>query len=1472
VVDGWATAMLKLVVDSSAVKRQTEEGLKSADGTAAGRRAGQQYGKGFGDTSGAALRDAHGKFITDSARAGDQAGQAAGRSFASSFSRLTGGLFSGRGGPGGLARGTAGGAGPGILGISALRASIIGGGAAGLGALPALAAAGAVPGLAGLGLGTTASLFGQVAAPATDLVTAQGKAQDAAAKAVNPTQRKAAQVQQQAVNQQVAALTPAQRSMFNTISKLQDMWEKFTTGFAPLFAKAIAPVPRLFAQVLPALQQFFRGATTLLAPLLAGLAGLARQVLPLLGQAFRAVAPLMAPLLAGLTGLLTGLLPGLIALLHEAGPAVEVLGGFLSQLGVSVGDMFALFAPVVGASAVILKALLGVVSSLLPIIGSLAATMARELAPAFGAFAQVIQSLLPFLTIAGRLVAGLASAVLGDLSAALGAVAALLRGIAPALNGFVRALSGVFTVLENSGVFAVLGNALEALAGPLGRLVSVILRGLTPLLPPLIGFFSQLAALLASRLAAAIGALVPPLTQLATVALASLAQMLPVLLPLLTTLTSIFTVAVVAAIRAVAVALSAIVTAIPPGALTVIASGVLAVWAAFKVWAGIQAIIGGVTAAAGRLSLSMIRLGVQVAIAAAKAVAGWIAASATIVASFVAQAAAAAAAFIAENAATLGIIAGITLLVAAIVYLATHWRQVWSDVRNWARDAWQFLTHGWGQFLIPGLTAIRLAVEFVRDHWRAAWAVMRQIGQDFYRWLWTDFGAKLGSFFTRTIPGWLGSALASMRQWWRDVAAAFTSGWNTVWRNTITPMANLFTRDLPSWFRSAVSAVGRFWSGLYNSIRGPVARVIDTVLNGLISTFDWITSHIGLGSPIKPVHPFGLAAGGRIPGYGGGDRRPALLEDGETVVSKDDSRLPFMIAAFKAAGVPGYQAGGRIGQDPPPINLHTGTGAAGGPALGPLAGIIHKALDIGKITAALATGNSAALTNAFSDLLGHTGGATRLLGQILTQIPRMLVKDAVNWIMGAGGGASGNAIADYAMRFLGRIPYVWGGTAVPGGADCCLPGDQPVLTSTGPKPIIDIKAGDWVITWEENRPAVRRVTRRSAARRQMTYLVVTASTELEASGNHPFLTARPSGWEWTEVDDLRLGDLVVRYDQRTGDFREEAVVTVEPQAEKDTYDITVDGTHCFIAGGLVVHNSGFVQAIYEHFGIHAPRTSEAQGAWVRRSGPQPGGLAFYHSPPGGPDPGHVAIIRSASQVISQGGGLGPQLMNIRALPLLWTGIPPGGLGTGAGGAGTPGTMSAAAIAALWRQQGGPAWAAQNMARIAYAESGDRPGAIQQGQPPGLTGWGLYQITPTSGIRQGGVYGNLLNAANNTRAAISLFAQSGYAPWASDPVARGLLGAGARRGFARGGWINEPVTGIGAYSRALYDFSEGGRREAVIPEADLAAAGSGIGALAGRLDRIAKLLESGPNRTAAGIAAANAGPARVAAHAAWIGAR
>lgn len=1085
----------------------------------------------------------------------------------------------------------------------------------------------------------------------------------------------------------------------------------------------------------------FSGAATLAKPLIDGLGGLAKQVLPLLGQAFRAVAPLMAPLLAGLTGLLTGLLPGLIALLKVAGPAVSVLAGFLSQLGSGLGGMFATFAPVISASAKILGALLGIVTGLLPIIAQLAAVFATAVAPAFVSFAGVIQSLLPFLVIIGKIVAELASAILTDLVAAFGAVVSLFRAVAPALTAFASAISGVFVVLENSGVFAMLGSALESVAKPLGVLISAILRGLTPILPPIIKFVSQLAGILVAGLAAAIVALLPPLTQLATKVLAALASVLPVILPLLLTLAGVFTAALVGAISGVAAALSAIITAIPLGVLQAIIYGVLGVFAAFKIWAGLQLIIGGVTAAVEFLSGSMVRLGVQVLIAAAKAVLGWVAASAVIVGSFIAQAAAATAAFIAENLATLGIIAGITLLVGAIIYLATHWSQVWGAVKRIAADVWQFLTHGWGQILIPQLYLIRKVIELVRDHWRAAWATMKQIAHDFYQWIWTDFGAKLGSFFTKTIPGWLSSALGAARLWWRNIASAFTNGWNTVWRNTITPMANLFTKDLPGWFRDAVRGAGLFWANITATIRAPVVKVVDTVLNGLINVFDWITSHIGLGSPIKPVHPFGLAAGGKVGKVLAGTGPTAddvlvRVSKDETVVSADDSNL--LAPVFAMLGIPGYAKGGKVGQNPP-------IGPHGQPGVHPggLGGLLHKVFDAGKIAAAFATGNSKAMTNAFADLLGVKSGASAVLGQVLTQIPKELVKDLVGWIMGQGGGASGSAIADYAASFIGKIPYVWGGTNVPGGADC----------------------------------------------------------------------------------------------------------------------------------------SGFVQAIYHHFGISAPRTSEAQGAWVKRGPPVAGGLALYHSPAGGADPGHVAIVRNALQVISQGGGMGPDLMNIHAMPLLWTGTPPGGLGAGDKGGLYlgPGGSFQTDIQTVLRSLGLPLTLTPNWLRQIQSESGGRLDAVnrtdinaQQGHPS----VGILQLIPSTFAQYAGPYRNAQPLVNMGGGPVSLNAMAQiYAAihYANDVYHGAAMGSviGRSVGYANGGWINEPVTGVGRYSRTLYQFGERGR-ELVVPEADTR--GGDGSAVVSELRALRQSLEQVPARTAAGVARAVTAPTSAQATAARVGAR
>ena len=596
----------------------------------------------------------------------------------------------------------------------------------------------------------------------------------------------------------------------------------------------------------------------------------------------------------------------------------------------------------------------------------------------------------------------------------------------------------------------------------------------------------------------------------------------------------------------------------------------------------------------------------------------------------------------------------------AFNHFVNFWKRGWHDVQNAAGDAWRFLTHGWGQVLIPGLTAIRLAVEFFRGGWRTVW---------------------------------------------RDVQNIAADAWHAIYQNTWVPFINVVTKVVPSAFDSGKKAVARAWADLGNVVKSPVNWVIAHVINGLINAFDWVSSKVG-GPSIKPVAQ--LATGGRIPGYGGGDRHIALLEAGEAVVSKETTAAN--AATLAAWGVPGFQSGGRAGHIPQrsgnPPSHPSGIGGFLSGIGHAISGAFDEAVNVGKAVAAIGTGNTAALVNAMKGMIpGGTHGAVADMAELLTDLPARLLADAVKDLLGLGGlGASGSAIVQYAMSFLGKIPYTWGGTSLTG-CDC----------------------------------------------------------------------------------------------------------------------------------------SGFTGAIYHHFGIHAPRTSEAQGAWVKRTGPVPGGLAFYISAGGGPSPGHVAIVKDAGHVISQGGGMGPIVMPIHDMPLMFTGVPPGGLGSYSAGAGKGGWWSMSGLPGLWGRHGGGN--AHVAGAVAMAESGGDPHVIQSGEPPGLTGYGLWQITPTSGIWNNGQFGNLLNPDNNASAGVYLWRGAGnsFRPWAT-------YNSGAYQRFMdNGGWLG---TGTSIVTNKT------GSAEAVTPAHHMAAMSGAIREMHGEIeamhDNVTRLLEWLPDAVGASL--------------------
>jgi hypothetical protein len=97
--------------------------------------------------------------------------------------------------------------------------------------------------------------------------------------------------------------------------------------------------------------------------------------------------------------------------------------------------------------------------------------------------------------------------------------------------------------------------------------------------------------------------------------------------------------------------------------------------------------------------------------------------------------------------------------------------------------------------------------------------------------------------------------------------------------------------------------------GMFHSAERAVHREI-LAIQGDINRLQGHTVKI----PVSFVSPAGgrkpLAAGGRLPGFGGGDILPALLEPGEAVVDKFRTRK--YAPVLKAMGVPGFAAGGYV--------------------------------------------------------------------------------------------------------------------------------------------------------------------------------------------------------------------------------------------------------------------------------------------------------------------------------------------------------------------------------------------------------------------------------------------------------------------------------------------------------------------------------------------------------------------------------
>lgn len=139
----------------------------------------------------------------------------------------------------------------------------------------------------------------------------------------------------------------------------------------------------------------------------------------------------------------------------------------------------------------------------------------------------------------------------------------------------------------------------------------------------------------------------------------------------------------------------------------------------------------------------------------------------------------------------------------------------------------------------------------------------------------------------------------------------------------------------------------------------------------------------------------------------------------------------------------------------------------------------------------------------------------------------------------------------------------------------CMAGDTPVMRPGGAEtPLRDIRPGDEVVTYERGQLTTSVIKHWAAQGPDDVFTVTTVSgRSVKANARHPFLVIGRDGVErWVRVRNLRPGHVLAGGSSGGGTFLDE-VTSIILSGREDVFDVEVERTHNFLAGGLVSSNT-----------------------------------------------------------------------------------------------------------------------------------------------------------------------------------------------------------------------------------------------------------------------------------------------------------
>jgi hypothetical protein len=423
------------------------------------------------------------------------------------------------------------------------------------------------------------------------------------------------------------------------------------------------------------------------------------------------------------------------------------------------------------------------------------------------------------------------------------------------------------------------------------------------------------------------------------------------------------------------------------------------------------------------------------------------------------------------------IVIGVAALVAALVY--AYYKFDWfrtivqaiGDIFVWL---WQKIIKPYVQFMI------------------AYWRMVGQVAM----WLWREAIRPAINFIIGAFKLWwaavklyfklVGEAIGilgrSFKFLWTGIKDGFRTGWDWVKRWVLNPIGTFFTKTIPGWattfkdkvvgaFDLARAGIKTAWDKIKGIARQPVQFIVDTVYNkGIVGVWNKVAG--AFGAPKLSTYKF--ASGGVMPGYTPGKDVHRFvsptggrleLSGGEAIMRPEFTRavgsgfVNTMNTIAKSRGAQGIKAALAPALGGNPI---TGTDRSLRYANG---GVVQRFADGGifgwiKSAASAAVGAGSAawnkikegaawlkgtieasaragVKNVVNPLLKNFPGMDTGFGKMLRRIPDRLIDALFNYGKEAdkrGGGGIGGPKIQAALRWAktqNGLPYQWGGNGNP---------------------------------------------------------------------------------------------------------------------------------------------------------------------------------------------------------------------------------------------------------------------------------------------------------------------------------------------------------------------------------------------------------------------------------------------------------